>query len=198
MKVKYAGALALGTVAMLALAACGSSDKATVSPGAQPSATTPSTSTPATGGAATAVVKTATVGTVGSVLVDDTGLTLYTLTNNGQPVACTGQCATLWPPLTLPAGTTTATGGAGVTGLGTAKSANGVQVTANGDPLYRFSKDGGPGDAKGEGLSGFGGTWHVVMAAAATEPTVAPATTPATPAPTTPTTTSSYGYGGGY
>jgi predicted lipoprotein with Yx(FWY)xxD motif len=196
MKAKLAGALTLGIVAALALAACGSSSKATVSPNAQPSVTAPA---PSTGSGAQAVVKAATVGTVGSVLVDDTGLTLYTLTNNGQPVACTGPCAALWPPLTLPAGTTTAAGGAGVTGLGTTKSANGVQVTANGDPLYRYSKDGGPGDAKGEGLSGFGGTWHVVMAAgAATEPTVAPATTPATPAPTTPTTMSSYGYGGGY
>jgi hypothetical protein len=98
----------------------------------------------------------------------------------------------------LPSGTTTAVGDTGVTGLGTAKVSGGVQVTDKGDPLYRFSKDTGPGDAKGEGLATFGGVWHVVQASgtAAVTPTT---TTPASvaPAPTTPPTTSS-GYGGGY
>jgi predicted lipoprotein with Yx(FWY)xxD motif len=200
MNSKHARALTLGivgvTVAAFALAACGSSSKATVSPNAQPSATTSTT----TGAAPTAppVVKVAMVGTVGNVLVDDTGLTLYTLTKDGAPVACTGQCVTFWPPLMLPSGTTTAVGDTGVTGLGTAKVSGGVQVTDKGDPLYRFSKDTGPGDAKGEGLATFGGVWHVVQASgtAAVTPTT---TTPASvaPAPTTPPTTSS-GYGGGY
>jgi hypothetical protein len=68
-----------------------------------------------------------------------------------------------------------------------------VQATANGDPLYRFSKDTGPGDAKGEGLSSFGGVWHVVHAGGPGE--VTPTTgTPATVSPsTTPTTSSGYG-----
>lgn len=192
MKIRHARALTLGIVATFALAACGSSSKASVSPNAQPSART-STTAPSTA-TAKPVVKISMVGAVGSVLVDDTGLTLYTLTNNGAPVACTGQCATFWPPLTLPAGTTAAVGGSGVTGLGTVKTSGGVQATANGDPLYRFSKDTGPGDAKGEGLSSFGGVWHVVQAGGAGE--VTPTTgTPATVTPTTSPTTSS-GYGG--
>jgi predicted lipoprotein with Yx(FWY)xxD motif len=200
MKIKHTRAITLGivgaTVAAFALAACGSSSKATVSPNAQPSATTSTT----TGAAPTAqaAVKVAMVGTVGNVLVDDTGLTLYTLTKDGAPVACTGQCATFWPPLVLPAGTTTAVGDSGVTGLGTMKVSGGLQVTDKGDPLYRFSKDTGPGVAKGEGLATFGGVWHVVQASGAG--TVTPTTTtPASVAPaatTPPTTTSSYG--GGY
>jgi predicted lipoprotein with Yx(FWY)xxD motif len=201
MKIKHARAITLGIVAVtaaaFALAACGSSSKATVSPNAQPSATTSTTS----GGASSAqpVVKVAMVGTVGNVLVDDTGLTLYTLTKDGAPVACTGQCATFWPPLILPAGTTTAVGDMGVTGLGTAKVSGRVQVTDKGEPLYRFSKDTGPGSAKGEGLATFGGVWHVVQASGSgevTPTTTTPAGVAPAPATTPPTTSSSYG--GGY
>ena len=72
-------------------------------------------------------------------------ITLYTLTNGGSAVACTGQCATFWPPLVLPDDMTTAVAGAGVTGLGTASTAAGSQVTENGVPLYRFSMDKAPG-----------------------------------------------------
>ncbi|MDQ1433756.1 MAG: hypothetical protein QOF59_572 [Actinomycetota bacterium] len=192
MKLTHARALTLGIVATFALAACGSSSKASVSPKAQSSATTSTTGAPSTA-TAKPVVKISMVGTVGSVLVDDTGLTLYTLTKSGAPIACTGQCATFWPPLTLPAGTTTAVGDSGVTGLGTAKVSGGLQVTANGDPLYRFSQDTGPGDAKGEGISSFGGVWHAVQSSGPGE--VTPTTgAPTTVAPaTTPTTSSGYG-----
>jgi predicted lipoprotein with Yx(FWY)xxD motif len=190
MKFTHARVLTLGIVAAFGLAACGSSAKASVSPGAQPPASD-STSVAAN---AAPVVKAATVGNVGSVLVDtQQGLTLYTLTSAGKPVPCTGQCATFWPPLMLPAGTTSAVGAAGVSGLGTVSASGGMQVTANGDPLYHFSKDTGPGVAMGDGISSFGGTWHVVSAPAAgtSATTVAPA-----PVTTPPTTTSSYG--GGY
>ena len=43
----------------------------------------------------------ATVGGVGKVLVDAQGRTLYTFTNDGRAVPCTGECAALWPPLTV-------------------------------------------------------------------------------------------------
>jgi predicted lipoprotein with Yx(FWY)xxD motif len=106
-----------------------------------------------------ATVKTAKVAGVGTVLVDAQGKTLYTLTNAGQAVACTGVCLTAWPPLVVKAGTK-AKGAKGVSGLGVA--ADGVQVTVKGLPVYRFAGDTGPGMAKGEGLSSFGGVWHVV------------------------------------
>jgi predicted lipoprotein with Yx(FWY)xxD motif len=180
--------LALGLCAMVALAACGSSGKtATVTPGAQPAAATtvaPTSSTPP-------VVMTASI-SLGTILVDAKGMTLYTLTSGGKPVACTGQCATFWPPLMLASGMMTAMGAPGVTGLGTATAGAGLQVTANGDPLYRFSKDVAPGDTNGDGISSFGGTWHVVKAdaAAATAPTPVVTSPPATTTPTT----SLYGY----
>lgn len=87
---------------------------------------------------------------LGSILADGKGLTLYTLTNNGMAVACTGACAQVWPPLT---------------------STNGAPVTSGGLPLYRFSGDRDSGDAYGEGMATFGGVWHVVKAGPSTAST---------------------------
>ena len=190
--------LALGVSAAIVLAACGSST-AKVSPAAPPPATTSTTlhvASPAP------VVLTAKSSKLGSILVDAQGMTLYTLTNAGKPVACTDQCATFWPPLVLPPGSVTATGGSGVTGLGTTSVMTVVQVTENGSPLYRFSKDTAPGDTNGEGISSFGGTWHAakvggnVAAAPATMPPTATSPPPAGTIDTTPPTTASPGYGG--
>ncbi|HTK17683.1 MAG TPA: hypothetical protein VL769_14915 [Acidimicrobiia bacterium] len=118
---------------------------------------------------------------MGALLVDAKAMTLYTLTNAGKPVACTGKCATFWPPLLLPPGATAATGGAGVSGLGTVVMNGGMQVTEHGDPLYRFSQDKAAGDTNGEGINSFGGTWHVAKTSAAADAN--PPTTPATTAP---------------
>jgi predicted lipoprotein with Yx(FWY)xxD motif len=98
---------------------------------------------------------------VGTVLVDAKGRTLYTLTNAGQAVACTGDCAAAWPPLLVPAGSTPK-GAKGVSGLGLVP---GGQVTASGLPLHRFAGDSKAGQANGEGISSFGGIWHVVKVA---------------------------------
>lgn len=174
--------LLLVPAAIIVVAACGSSKS--TSNGAQ--------STPTSGGTtsnSSAVVMMSNSSTLGAFLTDANGMTLYTLTNAGHPVACTGGCATFWPPLLLPAGVTSAKGSAGVTGLGVVSMDGGMQVTAHGDPLYRFSKDKAPGDTNGQGISSFGGVWHVAATASAL-PANSPATTP-------PTTTSSYG-GGGY
>jgi hypothetical protein len=70
-----------------------------------------------------------------------------------------------------------------------------LQVALRGRPLYRFSGDHAKGEANGEGIESFGGTWHAVTAA-----TKVPATTPKTPSPTpttptTPTTETTPGYG---
>jgi predicted lipoprotein with Yx(FWY)xxD motif len=107
-------------------------------------------------------VRTRKLSGVGTVYVDARGRTLYTLTNAGQSVACTGACVAVWPPLLIPAGSTPK-GAKGVTGLGLVPG--GQQVTAAGLPLYRFSGDSKAGQANGEGISSFGGTWHVVREA---------------------------------
>ncbi len=145
---------------VLIMGACGSSaTKASNTPTSNsPASVSPASSSSATN--TSAVVKSAMTKN-GQALVDAKGMTLYTLTNGGKAVPCTGACAGLWPPLTT--SSTNPTGGAGVTGLATQVNANGTQVTHDGLPLYRYSGDTAPGDANGEGLQGFGGTWHVAV-----------------------------------
>jgi len=173
---------ALAAVAATALAGCGSSTS-----NAKPLTTRPTAAAPAP------VVEIASNAKLGSLLVDAQGMTLYTLTSSGHPVACTGQCAKFWPPLMLPSGTSTASGAAGVTDLGTVARATGLQIAQKGAPLYRFSADKAPGDANGEGISSFGGVWHVVKASGASGAGTPTTNVPVTNAPHT-STTNGYGY----
>ena len=146
--------------AAMILVACGSDSDDEPSAA---STTRPSTSTSAPDSTSTAVVETVDNPDLGTILVDAEGKTLYTLTDDGgAAVACTGGCLAAWPPLLLPAGTTTATGGADVTDLGTTAVGSDQQVTHGGLPLYFFAGDNAAGDANGEGLVSFGGTWRVV------------------------------------
>ena len=91
-RLKLAGGLA--AIAVLA-AACGSSSS-------KPAATTTTSTSSAT--TSVVLVKTATVGG-SSVLVTNTGLTLYKygLDKPGK-IACTASCAASWPPLLVPSG----------------------------------------------------------------------------------------------
>lgn len=160
--------------ALLLFAACGSSGSK-----AATTNTSPSTNMATSAGAVVMMTSNA---KLGALLVDAKGMTLYTLTNAGKPVACTGQCATFWPPLLLPSGTTTAKGAAGVSSLGVVAMNGGMQVTGHGNPLYRFSHDKAAGDTNGEGINSFGGTWHVVKTTAAANvgtPTTTGTTVPA-------------------
>ena len=181
-KLRHRAPLLLLPIALLGFAACGSS-------GSKPAAPNTSPSTPTSANTSTsAVVNMTNNSKLGALLVDAKGMTLYTLTNAGTPVACTGQCATFWPPLLVPSGTTTAQGGAGVSGLALVPMNGGMQVTEHGDPLYRFSQDKAAGDTNGEGIKSFGGTWHAAKTTAA-----ANASPPTTMGTTVPTTS-----GGGY
>ena len=198
MRVKLRRAPFVLAVAAVALAACGSSGSTVASkPEATPApSTTSTTASPVT--TAAPVVQTADNATLGSLLVDADGKTLYTLTNAGQAVACPVACAKFWPPLLLAAGTTSAVGGAGVTGLGTVSASGGTQVTAGGLPLYRFAADSAAGDANGEGVSSFGGIWHVVKASGTGGSGTGGSGTPGSSTPDStdaPTTTSMGGYG---
>jgi predicted lipoprotein with Yx(FWY)xxD motif len=98
------------------------------------------------------VVLAQSVGTMGTILVAaSNNHTVYTFDSDSPGVSkCSGGCATTWPPLTVPAGTTPS-GGPAVTGqLGTITRADGsLQVTYKGLPLYFFHNDTNPGDTKG-------------------------------------------------
>ncbi len=123
----------------------------------EPAASEPAASEPAASGSAeegAATVEAKAVGSAGTVLVDgDDGMTVYIFmkdTKDSGKSLCTGDCAAIWPPLTVAAGATP-TGGTGVSGkLGTITRDDGtLQVTYNGLPLYYFKNDKAPGDANG-------------------------------------------------
>jgi predicted lipoprotein with Yx(FWY)xxD motif len=110
-------------------------------------------------------VKAAHNGRYGSLLVTAGGMTLYHLTSGkAGTIACTGPCATAWPPLLLAAGTKPKAGsGASGSKLGTIRRPDGhVQVTYNGMALYRFALDRKAGDVKGQGVHG---VWFAVTPA---------------------------------
>ncbi len=150
-------AAALAAV-ILGAAGCSSGTSATSA------TTTPATTTPATTGGssgASDVVSAASRGSLGEVLVDgQDGATLYRYTPDGTGTpTCTGGCATTWPPLTVPAGTTTVTSGAGVPSgaLGTVSRSDGsLQVTFRGMPLYRYAGTPPPATRTARGSAGCG------------------------------------------
>lgn len=167
MRARRLSAVVLGATLAMAMAACGSDDKPTTTAGGQTGGTTATTAAaPATTVAPKATVATATT-SLGSVLVDGAGKTLYTWDRDTGPAStCTGNCAATWPPLVLDSGVTAPVAGAGVSQLSTAPrpdDAAKLQVIWNGKPLYNYSADTAPGDVKGDGV---GGTWHVAKLAA--------------------------------
>jgi predicted lipoprotein with Yx(FWY)xxD motif len=104
---------------------------------------------------------------LGTVLVDASGRTVYELSSastKNLPCTASNGCTSAWIPLPLPAGTSSATasGGASSALLATSSSGGATYPTYNGFVLYEFTGDTGPGQANGQGLSSFGGTWHAL------------------------------------
>jgi predicted lipoprotein with Yx(FWY)xxD motif len=110
-----------------------------------------------------AVTLAATTTDLGDFLTDADGMTLYFFTNDTTPGAsvCDGDCATNWPPLTVPWGNT-AVGGEGVPGVVavTPREDGSWQVTYDGRPLYYFAEDEAAGDTNGQGR---GDVWFVAL-----------------------------------
>lgn len=170
--------LAVPLVAIAALtAACGSSQSSPT--------TTKATSTRS--GASTASVRldSSTLPVVGPVLTGPNGRTLYYLTTDTSgATSCTGQCAVVWPPLVVPAGTTPSLPSGASGTVSTASRPDGSrQVTYRGHRLYYFQGDTAPGTDKGQGVDG---TWFVLS------------TTGAAPKGNPTTTTAGGGGGAGY
>jgi predicted lipoprotein with Yx(FWY)xxD motif len=119
-----------------------------------------------------------------TVLVNQAGRTLYSLSaeTHGRFI-CTGSCLSLWHPLVVGHGQKPA----GTHSLGTIRRPGGqTQVTYKGKPVYTFSGDSKPGDAKGEGFKDVG-VWHAASVGASTKKAPAAAPQPVSP-----------GYGNGY
>jgi predicted lipoprotein with Yx(FWY)xxD motif len=168
-------------IAVLGLAACGGSDD--------------------NGDSATAATSSTGGETVGvseidgaQVLVDANGNALYSPDQeaNGK-ISCTGECETIWMPLTASGGSKP-TSSSDVTGtVGTVKRPDGsMQVTLDGAPLYTFSEDGGPGKVTGDGFSdqfdGKSFTWHVIA------PDGSAGSTESSPQTTTSSSSGGYSY----
>jgi predicted lipoprotein with Yx(FWY)xxD motif len=99
------------------------------------------------------------VGTLGTVLTDQEGKTLYRFDKDTAKPAtssCYDDCAKKWPPLIAEGKQLTFTG-VNESVIGTMTRKDGTrQVTINGWPVYTYAKDAAPGDFNGQGQ---GGTW---------------------------------------
>ena len=108
-------------------------------------------------------VKTRKISSLGTILVDSKGKTLYMFMKDKKDKSlCSGACAANWPPYTTTAKPKAGTGAKQAL-LGSIKRSNGkLQVTYNHHPLYWFKFDKVAGQAKGEDISAFGGSWFAV------------------------------------
>jgi predicted lipoprotein with Yx(FWY)xxD motif len=108
----------------------------------------------------------------GTVLTTSNGMTVYVFDRDtpGRST-CYDQCAQYWMPVYAPAGAVS------TNGLTLIQRADGQMqwATSNGQPLYTYVNDHGPGDASGNNIDG---TWHVVAAysGSSTYPTSYPTT----------------------
>lgn len=193
---KFLGIVAVSAVAGLGLAACDNSNNK--------SEQLLDTSLPTTTVVAPTDLKLAST-SLGSIVTDSTGHTLYAFTNDKNGVSsCYDTCATNWPAALA---TDTDLSGTGITGtIGTTTRTDGTkQLTLNNWPLYRFAADGNiAGSVKGQGNKN---VWFVVDAAgklvktSTTSSTVAQSSSNnAVPTPTTVkrTTTTMYSYNSDY
>jgi predicted lipoprotein with Yx(FWY)xxD motif len=114
---------------------------------------------------------------LGNTLVDANGRVLYLFEadrRDQSTLSAAGRA--IWPPLTAVT-KPVASGGVATSQITLIKGAGAAtQVAYNGHPLYYYVGDGGPGQAKGQGLNQFGALWYVLS----------PAGTAITSAPTTP------------
>lgn len=102
----------------------------------------------------------------GRILVDGPGRTIYVADRDNADFesTCSGACTRDWPPL-FTNGQVTAGEGVNSAWLGTIGRTDGpTQVEYNGWPLYYSARDTRPGEIKGQGVSAYGTTWHVIDA----------------------------------
>jgi predicted lipoprotein with Yx(FWY)xxD motif len=150
--ITFLASAAVIPLVVVAVAACGGGGGATAA-------------TPKTTSGASATVGVAN-SSLGSILVDSTGRTLYLFKADvGTNSACTGACASAWPPL-LAAGKPTAGTGLAASKIATiTRSGGNRQVTYNGHPLYLYVGDQKPGDVTGQGVTAFGAAWFALTPA---------------------------------
>jgi predicted lipoprotein with Yx(FWY)xxD motif len=108
----------------------------------------------------TATVRVGFTAELGPFLTDAEGRTVYLFLKDTTPgeSACSGDCATAWPPLPAADGASLPPGIQGT--LGTIEREDGSsQLSYNDIPLYYFAEDQNPGDTNGQDA---GDVWYVV------------------------------------
>jgi predicted lipoprotein with Yx(FWY)xxD motif len=147
--------------ASLLLAACGSSSTSKTTSAAS-AAAQPAAQTTSSGSAAVKAVSNPTLGTL---LTNSQGMTLYHLSGeqNGKFICTSAACLGVWHPLIA---TSANASSSGVGSLGTVKRSNGMtQVTYKGAPLYTFAQDRQAGETNGQGIKDVG-TWSAATTGA--------------------------------
>ena len=154
---------AAAALLLVVAAGCGSGSPA---PAAAPASSAPAASARASSSAASPAASAAgdlavADTSLGKILVDSKGLTVYYFTKDkagsGKSV-CSGDCLVAWPSVTA---SSDSPSGAGITAkVGAITRDDGTkQVTVDGLPVYLFQKDKAPGDVTGQGV---GKVWYVV------------------------------------
>jgi predicted lipoprotein with Yx(FWY)xxD motif len=163
----WAAPVLAGGVALLA--ACGSSSPST---GASGPASSPPSSPAASASSgqpsSSAVVIMTRSTSVGTVLTNAKGDTLYWFVIDTPTKSnCTGSCASYWPPVI---GKPAAAAGLSLPhGFGTITRSGGqLQATYDGHPLYTYAGDTGPGQVNGNGINASGGKWWAMTPSGAT------------------------------
>lgn len=157
MRTRYLAVPLLG--AAMLLAACGGG---AASPSAAPATPAPATAAPASEAPAATGTGVALGDTsLGKVLVDGKGMTLYVFTpDDAGDSTCYDDCAKAWPALA--GSSATAGDGLNATDFGTTTRKDGsTQITFMSWPLYTFAGDKAAGDVTGQGV---GGKWYVLKA----------------------------------
>ncbi|WP_425005510.1 hypothetical protein [Mycolicibacterium sp. S3B2] len=168
-------ALAMASVAALALTGCAVSNQNTATPSAETTTSPP----PASAFGAEAPVPPPStdrippvgarwleideVDGLGTIVVDGKGRTVYASSadTGGRPT-CYDACADTWLPL-LASGNPSGGIGIQVSQVTTATRRDGAeQATYQGHPLYWYAGDGMPGEINGHGVELFGAEWFVL------------------------------------
>ena|SRR5579859_7151305 len=101
---------------------------------------------------------------LGRILSGPNGMTVYMFKKDSAGTttsACTGNCATTWPAVTVKSADALVPGVNLPGKFATIKRDDGsLQVTYNGWPLYNFAKDQALGDANGEAV---GNSWYTIV-----------------------------------
>jgi predicted lipoprotein with Yx(FWY)xxD motif len=149
---KIPALMTVAAASLLTLSACGSSSSSTP---AAPAAGNGGGGTTPAAASGLHVADTS----LGKVLVDANGRTVYMLTADSSGTStCSSACLTYWPPVAPSKADPAVTGK-----VATTTTTSGSKIaTVGGWPLYTFIQDQKPGDVTGEGISNFGGVWYAV------------------------------------